>query len=105
MLVVMHINYQLHVQLQLDSLLVFASVSVLNGWDCMHAHNDMHAAAFPCMRSTTMLTMSPCLLHASCWDGSITCMGAVSSASDVAPPIVPIPGTTHLLVCVAHVLP
>ena len=48
-LVIMRINFQLHVQLQLDFLLVFASMSVSNGLDHMHAHNDMYAAEFPCM--------------------------------------------------------
>ena len=33
---------EVHVQLQLDLLLVFDLVSVLNGLDCMHAHNVMH---------------------------------------------------------------
>ena len=33
-----------HVQPQLDLLLVFALVSVLNGLDCMRALNDMHVA-------------------------------------------------------------
>ena len=29
----------------------------------MHVHNDMHVAEFPCMRSTTLLTLStPCQL-------------------------------------------
>ena len=57
-LVVMCINCQLHVQLQLNLLLLFSSVSVLNGWGHMCVHNDMHATEFPCMRSPTLLAMS-----------------------------------------------
>jgi len=57
-LVVMCINYQQHVQLQSELLLVFTLLSVLNGWDRMRVHNDMHVVAFPCMKSTTPLTMS-----------------------------------------------
>lgn len=60
-LVVMHMNFQLHVQLQLDLLLIFALVSVLNEWDHMRTQNDTHAVEFPCMQSTTLLTRSsPC---------------------------------------------
>ena len=40
---------EVHVQLQLDLLLVFALVSVLNGLDYMRVHNDMHVVEFPCM--------------------------------------------------------
>ena len=34
---------EVHVQLQLDLLLIFTSASVLNRLDCMHVHTDMHA--------------------------------------------------------------
>ena len=44
-----HQLVKIHVQLQLDLLLVFSSLSVPNGWDHMHAKNDMNAAEFPCM--------------------------------------------------------
>ena len=37
-----HQPVEVHVQLQLDLLLLFALVSVLNGLDCMHVHNDMN---------------------------------------------------------------
>ena len=57
-LVVMHINYQLHVQLRSEFLLVFTSVSVPNGLDRMHVNNYMQVATFPYMWSTTLLTMS-----------------------------------------------
>jgi len=44
-LVVVIINsLEVHVHAQLDLLLIFALVSVLNGLDCMCALNDMHAA-------------------------------------------------------------
>lgn len=52
-----HKLVEIHVQLYLDLLLVFTSVSVPNGWDRMLAHNDMQDVAFPCMRSTTLLTL------------------------------------------------
>ena len=35
---------EVDVQPQLDLLLLFALVSFLNGLDCMHVLNDMHAA-------------------------------------------------------------
>lgn len=44
-----HQLVEAHVQLQSNFLLVFTLVSLVNGWDRMHVHNDMHAAAFPCM--------------------------------------------------------
>jgi len=82
-LVVMRINCQLHAQLQLDLLLVFTLVSVLNGLDRTHVHNDMHAIeSLECDQQHC----SPCLLCASCWDGSITCTGAVSSVSACCTP-------------------
>ena len=56
--VVISINFQLHVQLKLQLLIVFALVSVLNGWERMCAHDDMHVSELPYIRSTTMLTMS-----------------------------------------------
>ena len=44
-----HQLVEMHVQPQLDLLLVFASVNVLNGLDCMRVLNDMHAAgSFTC---------------------------------------------------------
>jgi len=53
---------EVHVQLQLDLLLVFALVSVLNGLDYMHAHNDMHVVeSLACDHQHC----SPCLLHVS----------------------------------------
>jgi len=39
-----HQLVKVHVHPQLDLLLVFALVSVLNGLDCMLALNDMHVA-------------------------------------------------------------
>ena len=69
---------EVHVQLQLDLLLIFALVSVLNGLDCMCVHNDMHAAESLACNHQHYL---PCLLCVSCWDGSLTYMGAVSSVS------------------------
>ena len=69
---------EVHVQPQLDLLLVFALVSVLNGLDCMCALNDMHAAeSLACDQQQC----SSCLLHVSCWDRYLTCMGTVSSVS------------------------
>jgi len=74
-----HQHDKVHVQLQLDFVLVFALVNVLNGLGCMHAHNDMHdAESLACDQQHC----SPCLLHVSCWDGSLTCMGIVSSVSE-----------------------
>ena len=56
-----HELMKVQVKLQSELLLVFPSVSVLNGWDRMHVKNDMHATAFPCMQSITLLTLStPC---------------------------------------------
>ena len=52
---------EVHVQLQLDLLLVFALVSLLNGLDFMHVHNDMHVAeSLACDQKH----YSPCLLCA-----------------------------------------
>lgn len=66
---------EVHVQPQLDFLLIFALVSVLNGLDCMCAFNDMHAKSFTCGQQH----FSPCILRVSCWDGYITCTGTISS--------------------------
>ena len=38
-----HQLVEVHVQLQLDLLLVLALGSVLNGLDCVHEHNGIHA--------------------------------------------------------------
>ena len=48
---------------------------------------------------------SPRLLHASCWDGFITCTGVISSMCACCAPTIPIPGETHSLIYAAHVLP
>ena len=54
-----HQLVEVHVQPQLDLLLVFALVSVLNGLDCMHAHNHMHVVeSLACDRPHR----SPCML-------------------------------------------
>ena len=54
---------EVHVQLQLDLLLVFALVSVLNVLDCMCVLNDMHdVESIACDQQN----YSPCLLHVSC---------------------------------------
>jgi len=67
---------EVHVQPQLDLLLAFVFMSVLNGFDCMHALNDMHATeSLACNQQH----YSPCLLYVSYWDGSLTCTGVVSS--------------------------
>ena len=66
------------IRLQLDLLLFFALVSVLNGLDCMHAHNDMHVVeSLACDQQHR----SPCFLGVSYWDGSLTCTGVVSFVS------------------------
>jgi len=67
------------VQLQLDLLLVLSLVNVLNGLDCMHVHNDMHATeSFACDQQH----FSPCLLDVNFWDGSLTYTSIVSSMSE-----------------------
>ena len=54
---------EVHVQPQLDLLLVSALMSVLNGLDCMRVLNDMHAAkSLACDQQNC----SPCLLRVSC---------------------------------------
>jgi len=45
-----HQLVEIHVYLQSDLLLIFASVSVPNGWDCMGVHNENHALEHPCIR-------------------------------------------------------
>lgn len=61
-----HQLVEVHVQLQLDLLLVFTLVGVLNVLDCMCVHNDMHVVeSLPCDQKN----FSPCWLCASCWDG------------------------------------
>jgi len=46
---------------------------------CMRVDNDMHVAkSLACDQPHC----SPCLLHVSCWDVSLTCLGAVSSVSE-----------------------
>ena len=75
-----HVNQiaKVPIQLQLELLCVFALVSVLNGLDYMYVHIDMHAAeSLACDKKHYL----PCLLRVSYWDGSLTCMGPVSSAS------------------------
>ena len=90
------------VQLQLDLLLVFTLVSVLNGLDRMHAHNEMYAIeSITCDQQH----YSPYLLYASYWDGSITCTRVVSSSVNVAPPITPVSAATHSVTYANHVLP
>jgi len=46
--------------LHLDLLLLLTLVSVLNGLDCMHAHNDMHVVE---PLSCDQPHFSPCLLR------------------------------------------
>ncbi len=71
-----HQHAEVHVHLQLELLLVFTLVSVMNGLDYMHAHNNMHAVeSLACNQKH----FSPCLLLVSCWDGSLNCTVVVSS--------------------------
>lgn len=73
-----HQIFEVHVQPQLDLLLIFAMVSVSNGLDCKCVLNDMHVVgSFACDQQH----FSPCFLYVSCWDGSLTCTVAVSSTS------------------------
>ena len=44
-----HQLVKIHAQLQSDWLLVFASVSVPNGWDYMRAQNEIHTLEYPHM--------------------------------------------------------
>lgn len=53
-----HQLIKIHVQLQLDFLLVVTSMSVTNRLDRIRAHNDMDATKFLFMRSKTLLTLS-----------------------------------------------
>jgi len=56
-----HQLVEIHVQLQLDLLLVFTSMIVPNGWDHIRAHNDIPTPEYPCIRSIALLTLStPC---------------------------------------------
>ena len=69
---------KVHVQLQLDLLLVFTFVSVLNELDCMCVHNDMHVVeSLTCDHQH----FSPRLLYVSFWDGYLTCTSTISSMS------------------------
>ena len=69
---------EVHVQPQLDLILVFTLVSVLNGSDCMCALDNMnYTGSFACDQQR----YSHFFLCVNYWDGSLTCTGAISSVS------------------------
>lgn len=73
----------------------------MGGITCMHTMTCMLLNSLACDQKHFLA----CLLYASCWDGSLTCMAQLHLWVHVVPIVVPILVGTHSLVYVAIVLP